>query len=146
MTKKPASFWLYQLNGRLRWLKGNHDSDTEMDEALEQGVVEWIGQVRYVRHRRRKFWLSHYPHYYWEGSGRTENPTYHLFGHCHDDLKVDPGSGRLMDVGVDAVAKRLAPHPVSQLDPADYRPINFEEVIEVLERESPRSHHEGRIA
>ena len=138
--------WLSRLNGRIHLLIGNHDSVKGLRRAVKRGVAESVDDVKYLRYCRRKLWLSHYPHRYWQGSARQDNPTYHLFGHCHGDLLVC--GGRLMDVGVDAVATWLSrggdafgTGPRRDVTPADYRPINFTEVVEWLEGEGPTDHH-----
>ena len=102
--------------------------------------------MKYLRHNNKKFWLSHYPHRSWQGSNRSENPTFHLFGHSHGDLTVP--RGRLMDVGVDAVARWLSTRrdpeanrtmiPFDGVRPEDYRPIGFDEVVGWLEGEPRR--------
>lgn len=141
----PAA-WLARLNGRVHLLKGNHDGKRDLEQAVKWELAKSVDHVKYLRHNRQKFWLSHYPHRYWQGSGRRENPTYHLFGHCHGDLIVR--GGRQMDVGVDAVAAWLSrggdtfgSKPRRAITPADYRPINFTEVIEYLRGEGPTDHH-----
>ena len=105
--------------------------------------------MKYLRHNNKKFWLSHYPHRSWQGSNRSENPTFHLFGHSHGDLTVP--RGRLMDVGVDAVARWLSTRrdpeanrtmiPFDGVRPEDYRPIRFDEVLGWLEGEPPTNQH-----
>ena len=149
MSDSDATSWLERLCGHIWVLRGNHDSERELDEAVAVGAIEGWAHVKYLRHNNKKFWLSHYPHRSWQGSNRSENPTFHLFGHSHGDLTVP--RGRLMDVGVDAVARWLSTRrdpeanrtmiPFDGVRPEDYRPIGFDEVLGWLEGEPPTNQH-----
>ena len=148
-SDSDAISWLERLHGHIWVLRGNHDSERELDEAVSVGAIEGWAHVKYLRHNSKKFWLSHYPHRSWQGSNRSENSTFHLFGHSHGDLTVP--RGRLMDVGVDAVARWLATRrdpeanrttiPFDGVRQEDYRPIGFDEVVGWLEGEPPTNQH-----
>lgn len=141
LSGKPVSYWLARLNGRIWVARGNHDVPTQLKEAAEAGVIVGWGHVRYLRERRRRFWLSHYPHLSWENSGRG---AFHLYGHHHGDysnlLREASRRYRMMDVGIDAVARLLTGVNISPA-PEDYRPISFEEVVERLEPRETNDHH-----
>jgi calcineurin-like phosphoesterase family protein len=79
--------YLAQLNGRVHLIRGNHDQKTSP-------FVD-VHDVLYLRWEGYRFWLSHYPHLSWRGSG---NGCIHLHGHSHGKI---PATHNRFDVGVD---------------------------------------------
>lgn len=114
----PAGY-LDQLHGRIHIILGNHDSPSK----LRRTRAIWVGEVKYLRVGGQRIYLSHYAHRTWP---RSDQGSFHLYGHSHGDL---PGLGRSMDVGVDANG---------------YRPLLLEDVLARLEQESPTYHHVPR--
>ena len=98
--------WFNQLNGHKFLIRGNHDSN--ICTRLPWVQVEDVKEIKY---KDSKLWLSHYAHRSWPGS---YHGSYHLFGHSHGML---PDFRRSMDVGVDA---------------NDFKPISIDQVIEKL--------------
>ena len=103
---------------------GNHD--TRFKKELAE-LAKWSGDIRYLRHKGLKFFLSHYAHRTWY---KRHDGAMHLYGHWHG---TGPrGFGRSMDVGVEAT---------------DFKPIHVDEVVEIL-RQRPIVHEEelkGRV-
>lgn len=140
LSDEPLAYWLGLLRGKLHLILGNHDSESEADEAVEAGVLEEWHPVRYLRHNRQKFWLSHYPHLVWPNCGRTDAAhSYHLHGDTHGDLRVE--NARMLDVGVDSLAEIRAREASRARLPEDYAPISFEEVVARVGDNPPVDRH-----
>ena len=129
-SKKPIAHWLARLNGHVHLCRGNHDEEKELKACGAASVQD----VKYLRHEGHKLWLSHYAHRTWRNSNHG---ALHLFGHSHGDLLVT--GGRLMDVGVDAVARWAADG--RPLYAEGYRPIRFDEVVALLGSQPATDHH-----
>ena len=130
---------LKQLNGRHRFIRGNHDSwlfdkssndfnalRAVHDELLRQGSskekVEWIQDYYEFRDNGTLYCLMHFPLFTWHHSYKG---SINLYGHCHAGIE-HMVFGRQMDVGVDN-AYRLH---------KSYRPFSIEEITErLLQRE-----------
>lgn len=54
-------YWLAQLNGNIKIIRGNHDTDTRV--ALYQNLpnVEVIGYATVIKYKKYNIYLSHYP-------------------------------------------------------------------------------------
>lgn len=126
--------FLRRVNGRVHVCFGNHDSRKELIDLELNEWVESIQHVKYLRWQKRRFWLSHYAHRVWPNSNAG---SFHLFGHSHGDMDI--GGGRLMDVGVDATAKRIGNWRTPRA--RDYRPVSFDEVVSALKNRAPTDHH-----
>lgn len=100
---------LPQLNGRHHLIRGNHDK--RHLKGWELTLFESVQDVKNVKFNHEKIFFSHYAHARWPGSHLG---SFHVFGHSHG---IFPGIGRSMDVGVDALS---------------FKPISFEEVVEIL--------------
>lgn len=88
---------LDQLNGKIVFIKGNHDSEKDL-KALSyrfekiENLIEIKDDII-----ERNIVLCHYPIESWR---QKEKGIYHLHGHCHHNLKTYPELLRI-DVGVD---------------------------------------------
>lgn len=126
---------LKKLNGKHRFLRGNHDSwlfDKEYnnydalraihDELLRQGdskdKVEWVKDYEEFRFNKNLYCLGHFPLFTWHQSYRG---SMNLYGHCHANIE-HMIKGRQMDVGVDNAFRLFK----------QYRPFSLEEVTEIL--------------
>lgn len=116
-----------RLNGVICLIRGNHENTAE--DMKDQFI--WIKDYCEVKHPDpdapnglRKIVLCHYAMRVWN---RSHYGAYHLYGHSHGSLPDDPNS-LSFDVGVDC---------------HNYRPINFEEVKEIMSKKSfkPIDHH-----
>jgi len=133
---RPIAEVRRRLHGQVYLFLGNHDALNEADRKLFLHVGD-VAEVKVAGGRR--VWLSHYAHRVWPGSHRG---TWHLYGHSHGSLP-DDSEALSLDVGVDAVARRLSgPDPPQPL-PQDYRPANVDELAAVMatKRFVPVDHH-----
>ena len=104
---------------------------------MDQQAFLHVAPVAEVKANGQRIWLSHYAHRVWP---RSHHGAWHLYGHSHDSL-ADDADSLSFDVGVDAVAARLADG--GERRPCDYRPMSFEEVAAVMasKRFVPVDHH-----
>ena len=122
---------LKRLNGRLHFLKGNHDDSKLFQHLAKEGhFTESPLKHIYVTDEdaykgRRLLVLCHYPMLVWDKGARG---AWHLHGHCHGFLnEVNKATTRL-DVGVDSF---------------NYTPVSYEEIKLILGQRSylPVDHH-----
>lgn len=97
---------LWQLNGHIHLIRGNHDhfmSQESFKHELSQSLVfaqhvKNEGGYCHIKDGEHEVILCHYPILYWEG---MERGSIHLYGHVHsyrDCSKMAPNS---YNVGVD---------------------------------------------
>ena len=132
---KGAVEILKRLNGRHRFVCGNHDSwlfnnkyhnndafRSIQDELLRQGSqkekIEWIKDYEEFRFDGTLFCLMHFPLFTWHHSYKG---SINLYGHCHATIE-DQIKGRQMDVGVDNAYRLFG----------EYRPFKLEETRDIL--------------
>jgi len=109
--------YVERLNGQIHLVFGNHD---ERWRPRLRELLPWTGEVRDLKHRGQRIWLSHYAHRAWP---RSHRGAWHCFGHTHGDL---PDHGCSADVGVDAW---------------DYRPVSFDQLAARFAGRGPCAHH-----
>lgn len=114
--------WLRQLNGNIVVICGNHDSEKQLQQCVDEGVIRAWEHVKYKRWSGDRFFLSHYAHRVWRNS---HHGSFHLYGHSHGDLEGMEW-GRSMDVGVDA---------------CEYVPVHVNWVINQLSQRDIVNHH-----
>ncbi len=94
-NEASAESYVARLNGKIHFIRGNHDKHTLRDHAHLFASVSDIKEIE-IGHRR--IVLCHYPmrewHAAWQGA-------WHLFGHVHGRLDQQP-LGLSLDVGVDS--------------------------------------------
>lgn len=90
--------YLKLLNGQINICLGNHDKKKKLLECVDEGLLDKVVEVHYLKWEKKRFWLSHYAHVVWSGSHRG---VVHAFGHSHGTLQRH--SYRSMDVGMDAM-------------------------------------------
>lgn len=98
---------LGQLRGHKHLIVGNHDDKGVLKagwESVQEYKEIYAGDNRHIA-------LFHYPILSWRGAWRR---TYHLHGHSHGAVPIDPHFKR-WDAGV---------------DPQGYFPVSLEEVLE----------------
>lgn len=128
-----------QLQGRIHFIEGNHD---DAARRIRDEFV-WFRDVFMLKMRERDIWLAHYAHRVWN---KCHLGSWHLYGHSHNSLTDDPNS-RSIDVGVDAIAMRLAGRqqgePIDGTRPQDYRPMHLDEIAAVMAKKTfvPIDHH-----
>lgn len=123
--QQPLYTILNQLNGTIYCLKGNHCYGNllaayraaQQSGQLRKGIFFEDTPYREIKLDKRKVILNHYPIVAWNGQ---HHGTFHLFGHCHNSLKLE--LGKAMDVGYDALWEN---HGLM-------RPISYDEVKAIL--------------
>lgn len=116
------------LNGNIYFIKGNHDRLNKL-KAYEDLCV-WMCNLHRIKindfnfeTHKQHIVLCHYAMRIWD---RRHYGAYHCYGHSHGTLPEDPYS-LSADVGIDAVASRLAQENETEMLPEYYRPITYEE-------------------
>lgn len=129
-----------RLNGNIHLIVGNHEAAAE---KIKQRFT-WVKDVHMVKVGDQRIWLSHYSHEVWP---KSHHGAWHCYGHSHNSLPARV-THRSLDVGVDAVAARLAGIPQGMRRPKDllpqnYRPMHFDEVAAVIatRKWEPIDHH-----
>jgi calcineurin-like phosphoesterase family protein len=116
MTGAKTSDLLWRLNGNIRVLVGNHDTD----EVLKLPRFEWVKDYYELIVKdpdaysgERLIVLFHYTMRVWNAS---HHGSWHLYGHSHGNLPDDP-CALAFDAGVDS---------------HNYAPISYEEVKAIM--------------
>lgn len=113
-----------QLNGRIRLITGNHDTNLKKalgDRLLAKGLLEcrypgyheanFNGTKVVINHFAQRVWNNHH------------HGALHVYGHSHGSL---PGLGKSVDVGVDSAELGL-------FTGENMRPYSLEEVVKYLD-------------
>jgi calcineurin-like phosphoesterase family protein len=124
---------LARLKGKIHFIYGNHDKSI----TCVKHMFVWARDTSFVNINGQQIWLSHYAHKIWP---QAHKGAWHLYGHSHNTLPED--GGKSFDIGVDAVATRLAfPDaagkgfvPTYGLLKKDYRPLHFDEVKLIMDK------------
>jgi calcineurin-like phosphoesterase family protein len=121
---KHTAKYLPLLNGRMHFIRGNHDHETELYYKTNRDAFVWMKDVYDLRVGSQRIWLSHYPHKVWPNN---HHGAWHLFGHCHGSLADDPNS-LSFDAGVDC---------------HNYAPISIDEIATIMAKKTfkPIDHH-----
>jgi calcineurin-like phosphoesterase family protein len=89
-----------KLNGTIHFVRGNHDKIQDSQLLTVFKTVNDIARVKVidpdVPEGIQRIELCHYPFKSWNGSFRG---SWHLYGHCHQNLPED--SSFSFDIGVD---------------------------------------------
>ena len=123
---KKTSKILSRLNGKLLYVRGNHDDKSVLRALEESGKL--IAPVTYLKElviESQHIVLSHCAHKIWF---RSHYGSWNIFGHSHGNLTEE---GKQLDVGVDAIAKRGL----------GYVPVPFEYIRGILDSRK-RVHHD----
>lgn len=107
---------LAQLNGRLRIIRGNHDTSARLGLYLTLPNVESIENAAYLQHGKYNFYLSHYPTLTtnFEDDKKLWQRVLNLHGHTHSPV---PLQEMRYNVAVDA---------------HNCYPVNIEEIIKAM--------------
>jgi len=117
---------LWQLNGTLRVIRGNHDRKNSK-RALEENC-EWVKDYYESKTEAGiKVCMFHYPLLTWN---QSHHGSWHLHGHCHGNL-IHEG-GRRLDVGLDT-------HP-------NLEPYSYDEIADLMAAKQfvAVDHHQDR--
>ena len=111
-NKEQTTEILRRLKGRIHIIRGNHDKTLDQVVKSNPELVESYQPYKEIKIDEQRLVLFHFPILSWH---QMHKGSWHLHGHCHNNLKFD--NGPMMDVGVDA---------------CDWRPIEYSEVRERL--------------
>lgn len=103
-----------RLNGQIRLVPGNHDSD-RMQRGLTYAGVEVLPPLYHTSIDGRALVLCHFPMLTWKSA---HYGAWHLHGHSHGRGKWQ--SSTRLDVGVDAL-------------PEKYRPYSWPEIVALMQ-------------
>lgn len=109
---------LSRLNGKIHFVRGNHDHNHPEGFDNLPDIIE-------LKTQGRLWVLSHYAFRVWNCSHRG---AINLYGHSHGCLADDPNL-QAMDVGVDSIAELFAhPHRLQE----NYKPVSLAWVVECM--------------
>ena len=111
--KKNLEDWFNALHGKKILIVGNHDSKACLKLPWKE-----VCEVKQIRYKGHRIWLSHYAHRTWPNS---YHGALHLYGHSHGMLA---DYRRSMDVGVDV---------------HEFKPISGDQVVEMLKNKETSS-------
>jgi calcineurin-like phosphoesterase family protein len=119
---------LRRLNGRIFFVKGNHDKSVLKPEV--SAYFQWVKDYFELKVRdeemdmKQPIILCHYAFQVWN---KSHHGSWHLHGHSHGTLPSPDTMARL-DVGVDAHG---------------YTPVSYQKVKEIMTRKvfKPLDHH-----
>ena len=123
-----------KLNGHIHFIMGNHDREGQIQLAKDCGLIKSVDQIKVIKVDGQQIVLCHYAMYVWP---HKHHCAWHLFGHSHGNISPLAVSRNLwLDVGVDAVAKRLQVGELPSRWPhiSTYRPVSFTEIKDYFER------------
>lgn len=132
--KNKVKDLISRLNGKIYIVVGNHENclisrDNDFNIHVKDHIknyIKWAKDYYELSYGKQLVVLSHYAMRVWN---KSHHGSFHLYGHSHGSLSDDPNSLSI-DVGVDAVAKRLSPDGI--LRKQDYRPLSFEEIHNIM--------------
>lgn len=114
---------LRQLNGTIKIIRGNHDTDARWKLYATLPNVECIGWAEVIKYRKYQFYLSHHP----TMTSNLEKAPYlrmhliNLFGHTHQQNKFYMSMPFMFHVG---------------LDSNNCTPILLDDAIEMMKKET----------
>lgn len=122
-SKKYLDKLLYDLNGDIHLIVGNHEKDAlEQKRRFENisDIMEIFVEDEEITYKEQHIILCHYPMIVWNGSHRG---SWQLFGHVHGGLSN----------------KGMIQHKPAQLDVGvdshNYTPISYQEVKEIITKQ-----------
>lgn len=114
---------LRQLNGNIKIIPGNHDTQTRLDLYRMVENVEVLGLAEMIKYKKYHFYLSHHP----TMTSNLEKAPYlrmhliNLYGHTHQQTQFYNGIPFMFHVG---------------LDSNNNTPISIDDAIEVMKKET----------
>lgn len=89
-----------QLKGKIRVVRGNHDTDARVKLYEELGIE--VVDAKYLKYKKKMFFLSHYPILIANGEDECWLATWNLHGHTHQTENFNPEHEFMYHVGVDS--------------------------------------------
>lgn len=118
-NSQSANDYIENLNGKIFFLKGNHDHWMKNYDFSNNNRIFNLGSYHEESLSQRKFILCHYPFLEWNHFYRG---SYHLHGHQHNSKEYNEdnikNNIRRYDVGVDA---------------NNFTPVSVEKIIKSFE-------------
>lgn len=114
---------LSQLNGHIKIIRGNHDTDRRWALYANLPNVECIGWAEVIKYKKYQFYLSHHP----TMTSNLDKAPYlkmhliNLFGHTHQQKMFYDDTPFMFHVG---------------LDSNDNKPVLLDDAIELMKRET----------
>jgi len=94
---------LKQLKGRIRFIRGNHDSDRKMELYTGECGFEYLGDAGFIRLGGRHYFLCHYPAITANADDwKRDQIVFCLFGHTHQKVNTYGDLPNMYHVGVDS--------------------------------------------
>lgn len=112
-----------RLNGHIKLIRGNHDTDARWKLYGTLPNVELIGWADMIKYKKYNFYLSHYPTMTsnLEKAPHLRMHLINLYGHTHQMGKFYQDMPYMFHVG---------------LDSNDNRPILLDDAIELMKEET----------
>ena len=88
--------WVKRLNGEIKWIGGNHDTDKRMERFLVEcdNIIEWDGWAEKLKLDKKTLFLTHYPTLTINKLDSQEQVkktlVYNLHGHTHQTTNFSP--------------------------------------------------------
>lgn len=114
-----------RLNGHIKLIRGNHDTDARWKLYATLPNVELIGWAEVIKYKKYQFYLSHHPTLTsnLEKAPHLRMHLINLYGHTHQMGKFYQDMPYMFHVG---------------LDSNDNRPILLDDAIELMKEETKR--------
>lgn len=116
-----------ELNGKIHFVRGNHDTPAKMKIYTEDPLINVEGYASMLSYtnilekkKTRQFYLSHFPTMTATLESNPDNAIYNLFGHTHSKEKFYEGRPYMYNVAVDA---------------HNNRPVSIDEIMRDIDNE-----------
>ena len=91
------------LNGKIIFIVGNHDTANKVDRYIFDYEMECWGLAAIYKHSKKyRFYLSHYPTYTANYDDDKSHPIINLYGHTHQKEKFFNNNPYMYNVALDA--------------------------------------------
>lgn len=108
---------LDRLNGKIYFIKGNHDKLKDLNKHDIIKRFEWLKDYYEIKYpfdgKDYHIVMMHYPILSWN---KKYHGSIHIHGHCHGNIKEIEATMRIIDVGIDNIG---------------YFPISIEQIIKI---------------
>lgn len=93
---KQSIEWVKRLNGEIKWIGGNHDTDKRQEEFLTNcdNIAEFLGYAERMKLDKISLFLTHYPtltiNKLDSAEQRNKTLVWNLHGHTHQKTNFSP--------------------------------------------------------